>query len=134
MKFETIEIYIGRWNDRDYVFSLQKEKTFSLVKEHFAFGDPMKEEYAVGNIWAAGEGDTGWRIVDLKIRVPVVEIDFATLSMESALHFNWQCPYCQKNYSDEWMAGDKLPVLLSCNCEDASRYILGVSASTNACA
>ena len=127
MTTETITIYIGRWNDREFVYSLAKEGVKALVEKHFAFGDPAEDEYAVGNIWASGDQDNGWRIVERKVAVPVIGIELKTSQPDDTSHVIWQCPYCKRFYSDEWRPDDKLPILLLCGCEEASKYLLGTS-------
>ena len=127
MTTETITIYIGQWNDQDFVFSLKREEAMSLVTTCIRFGDPSKDRYAVGNHWAAGDHDAGWRIVERKIAVPVIEVELRTSENDDTSHLVWQCPYCKKWYSDEWRTDDQLPVLLGCGCDDSSKYLLGVS-------
>lgn len=125
MNVRTITVFVGRWNDRDFVFSLDKDKAISLVKAHFSFGDPAEDEYAAGNCWAEGDNDIGWRIIERKVTVPVIGVHLKTEESTDTSHVAWQCPYCGKAYSDEWQSGEVPPYLLSCGCENASEYLLG---------
>ncbi len=121
---ETVTIYVGRWNDREFVFSLEREKAKSLVESHFAFGDPSEDEYALGNAWAIGNENCGWRIVECHVTIPVIVVELTTSNRDDTAHIIWQCPYCNKFYSDNWRQDDELPVLVSCGCEEASHYLL----------
>lgn len=125
MTTETITIHIGRWNDRDFAYALEKEQAKALVESHWAFGDPAEDESAVGNVWASSDQDIGWQIVEQMVTVPVIAVELRTSQSEDTSHVIWQCPYCKNVYSDEWRTNDKLPVLLRCGCEDASNYLLG---------
>lgn len=125
MTTKLIKIYIGRWNDRDYVYSMDKEHATSLVKDHFAFGDPEKDDYAVGNVWVSDHQTNGWRIDEKKISVPVISVEIKYSKNDDTAHLIWKCPYCKKFYSEEYRATDELPVLLRCDCGNGSNYILG---------
>ena len=60
MRKETITIFIGKWNDREFAWDLSHDGVRSLVKDSYAFGDPAIDQYAVGNQWATGVDDDGW--------------------------------------------------------------------------
>jgi len=125
MNTKLITIYIGRWNDRDYVYSMDKEHAKSLVKDHFAYGDPEKDDYAVGNVWVSDHQTNGWRIDEKTISVPVISVEIKYSKCDDSGHLLWQCPYCKKNYSEEYRVADKLPILLRCDCGNRLNYILG---------
>jgi hypothetical protein len=131
MTTRTVTIFIGRWNDRDYAFSLEKERTRSLVNSHFAFGDPSVDEYAVGNRWSTNDQDFGWRIVECEVTVPVIHVELKTSEDEETSHLVWRCPCCRQARSEGWEASDTLPVLLGCGCENASKFLLGVTADVS---
>lgn len=109
------------------MFFLRKEEAESLVNAHFAFGDPLEDEYALGNYWATGDNAEGWRIVERKISVPVIKVHIKISEDGGTSHVTWRCPSCKQPYSDDWEANDELPTLLACGCETTSKYLLGVS-------
>jgi hypothetical protein len=125
MIVDTISVYIGRWNDRELVYALKREQAQSLVEKHFAFGDPSKDQYALGNVWASAHRNEGWRIDEHKVAAAVIDVEIKSSQGVETPHLIWQCPYCKQFYSDEWRNEDELPILLRCGCEDASRYLLG---------
>jgi len=125
MKTATIRIFIGAWNDRECVVALDDAEARALVESSSMFGDPLEDEYALGNSWAADGDDQGWRIIERTVTVPVIAVEILGDPEESTAHVAWQCPYCSKGLSDDWLAGNTLPVLLGCGCEDSSKIILG---------
>lgn len=120
-------IYVGRWNDRDCVYALDADVAVTSVKEHFAFGDPSQDQYAVGNTWATPTNDSGWRILSMVVDAPSIEIEIKAGNEDETSHVCWTCPICGESYSDDWELQDCLPVLLMCGCTDKSKFFLGVA-------
>ena len=120
-----VSLFVGQWNGRDFAYSLDEAGAKDLVESHWAFGDPSENEYAVGESWASAEGEQGWRIVARTVTVTEVGVILDGDEVGSLRHVHWQCPYCHKRYGDEWLADDRLPVLLGCGCQEASRHVLG---------
>lgn len=118
-------LYVGQWNGREYAFSLDAAHAKSLTESCFAFGDPAVDEYALGNAWAASDDDPGWRIVTRPASLLEVGVSFQHDEEAGPSHVHWQCPYCLKWRSDDWLPDDRLPVLLGCGCQEASRHLLG---------
>lgn len=129
MTSESITIFVGKWNDREFVFSLSMEQAKLLVEGHFAFGDPSTEEYAFGNVWASESQRTGWRIEERKVEVRVISVEVQSTQPGETAHVLWQCPCCKRFYSDDWGPDEELPVLLLCPCESESNFLLGVASS-----
>lgn len=117
-------VYIGRCNGRDYVFALDKETAKKLAIEHFAYGDPTISEYAISNKWVSGAHETGWEIVSKEADVQWIEVEIK-VGEEETSHVAWICPVCKEVYSDAWTSNDCLPVLLSCGCNEKSKFLLG---------
>jgi hypothetical protein len=120
-----VSLFVGQWNGKDFAYSLDEAGAKHLVESHWAFGDPSEDEYTVGKSWASAEGEQGWRIVARTVAVTEVGVGVDSDEDGSPRHVHWQCPYCHKRYSDEWLADDRLPVLLGCGCQEASRCVLG---------
>ena len=118
-------VYIGRCNERDYVFALDRETAQKLVEEHFAFGDPTMSEYAISNKWAAGAHEKGWKIVSKEADVQRIKVEIKGGEEETS-HVAWTCPVCKEVFSDAWASNDCLPVLLSCGCSEESKFLLGL--------
>lgn len=122
MQSASVTVFVGCWNDRAFVFDLDEGRAKQLVEACYRFGDPSEDEYAVGNTWAAGDGDEGWRIVAHQLLIPVV---VAYLCGDADMsHLMWQCPCCHKWYGDDWLPGESIPTLFGCGCEPASKYLL----------
>lgn len=127
MTTKAITIFVGQWDGRDFVFSLSEEKAKSLVETCAAFGDPLEAKYILGNSWASSGQDVGWRITERTLTIPVVSVAINQPSSDGIAHLVWSCPFCGRFYSDDWLPGDELPVLLSCGCNIDSKYLLGNS-------
>ena len=125
MEEKTVTVYMGMWCDKELVCSLYKDQVKSLVESHYAFGDPSEDEYALGNNWATTGSEKGWRIVARTVSMLEIDVTLDLAGEVSLPHVNWQCPYCRKWYSDEWLTDDKFPVLLGCGCQEASKHLLG---------
>ena len=124
MKNETITIYIGKWNDREFACDLSYDRARTLVEDSYAFGDPAIDQHAVGNKWATDFDDDGWRIVTHNMAIAVISVDVKASGDAETAHLVWQCPYCNKYVSDDWRSSDNLPMLLCCGCQDSSKYLL----------
>jgi hypothetical protein len=122
---ETL-IYVGWWNEEDYVFALSYDRAKLLILEHYAYGDPLHDKYAMGNTWATAPENAGWRIVERKIATPIVFVEIS----EGVDHVLWECPFCRNSYSDEWRPDDHLPILVTCGCNEMSKYLLGLEKTT----
>lgn len=124
-----ITIFVGMWNDRAFVYSLSKERAKLLVEGHFAFGDPLTEEYAFGNVWASEPQGNGWRIEERTIEVPLISVEIKSTQPGDTPRILWRCPYCNRFYSEDWGPDEELPVLLLRSCESDSNFLLGVTSS-----
>lgn len=119
-------LYIGRWNETDYVYALTLDNAIASVKEHFAFGNPSEDDYAVGEAWASEDNDSGWKVVSREVDLPSIKVEIKTTSQGETGHVIWSCPVCGETYSDDWLPNDELPVLLMCGCNEKSKFLLGV--------
>jgi len=119
-------LYVGRWNDVEYVYALTFDSAVASVKRHFAYGNSNEDDYAVGDAWASGESDSGWRIAEIEVDVSIIKIEILLSNQDETGHVAWLCPACGESYSDEWTADDKLPVLLMCGCSKQTKFLLGV--------
>lgn len=119
----TITIYLGEFSGRDYIFALDPAAAKKLVESSWRFGDPAESEDALSDQWAKAEGDDGWRIREVKVAALLIPVQL--LLEEGTGHVAWRCPECQVAYSDDWLSGDTLPILLSCGCSERSKYLVG---------
>jgi hypothetical protein len=122
----TTIVYIGRCNERDYVFALDRGVAEKLVRQHFAFGNPSCDDYAVSNKWALSDTAPGWKIITQEVDTLKIEVELKVGDEDETSHVAWTCPVCTKAFSDDWTSGDRLPILLSCGCNDKSKFLLGV--------
>lgn len=130
MDEKTVTMYVGMWCDKELAYSLYEGQVKSLVESHYNFGDPSEDEYAFGNNWASTGNEKGWRIVSRTVSMLEINVTLDLAGEVSLPHVHWQCPYCRKLYSDEWLPNDRLPVLLGCGCQEASRHLLGIRVVT----
>lgn len=119
----TVSIYVPECHGKDYGFALSVESARSLLKNHYAFGDPSESEYAVSNMWAKSESDLGWRIREDKVEAWDVPVELFTTKGEG--HLSWTCPFCGTIYSEDWSEADTLPVLLRCGCMGKLKHFIG---------
>lgn len=127
MTIKAITIYLGEWNRQSFAYSLRKNDAIALVEASFRFGDPSESQDALGNVWAAGDQDQGWRIVEQEVLATVVAVEVKISGDEDTNHVVWQCPHCKRFYSDDWLSDDCLPILLRCGCQEGENYLLGTT-------
>ncbi|MFN5186227.1 MAG: hypothetical protein ACK5GD_10600 [Planctomycetota bacterium] len=119
-------LYVGQWNSTEYVYALNSDSAVASVKQHFAYGDPSEDDYAVGEQWASADNDSGWKIVAKEVNTLRIGVRVEMGSQGDTAHMNWTCPFCGEGFSDEWRPDDTLPVLLMCGCNEQSKFLLGV--------
>jgi hypothetical protein len=125
MSTEMITVYVGQWNDREYVYALDFEGAKKTILKCARFGDPSESEYAVGNTWATGDGEAGWRIIERNVEATTIMVELKISGDDHTNHVVWQCPFCERYYSDDWRAGDRLPVLFMCRNKHELKYLVG---------
>lgn len=126
MSTKTTTVYVGCWDQSEYVYALSSDEAIASVKEHFAYGDPSNNDYAVGNIWASDDNELGWRINEMLVEAQEIEVEIKSGGDDETGHVVWSCPICSEVFSDDWKPDDKLPVLLMCGCDKRARFLLGV--------
>lgn len=119
-------LYVGQWNSTEYVYALNSDSAVASIRQHFAYGDPAEDVYAVGEQWASEGNDSGWRIVTKEINALKISVGVEMGGQGDTAHVIWTCPFCGERFSDEWRPDDTLPVLLMCGCNEQSKFLLGV--------
>ncbi len=120
-----IEIYEGQWGQRVYAYALKEHDARQAVINHFAFGDPDEDDYAIGNHWMTENDEDGWRITRRTVTAAnIFGEKSGDFEEEETVHLIWKCPYCDQYFSEDLSKKDQPPLLLVCGCKNEMKYIL----------
>ena len=117
-------IFVGRWERTNYVYSLNFDSAVSMVKRHFAFGNPQDNPYAVGDMWKTTADEMGWEVVAQEEEVTHIRAKCVGDPVSETAHILWECPFCKESYSDDLQVEERFPVLLICGCQQPARFMV----------